>query len=93
MQASAQLFFDVFSDYDNDNLLLLQAFDEVMTFQLEEARLRDTFNRINQQKIVLTRPAKPTPFSFPIIVDRLRGKLTSEKLEDRIARMKVQLVR
>ena len=93
LQASSQLFFDVFSDYDSDNLLLVQAYDEVMTFQLEEARLRQTFQRINQQKIVLTRPAKATPFSFPIIVDRLRGKLSSEKLEDRIARMKVQLVK
>jgi ATP-dependent Lhr-like helicase len=40
---------------------------------------------------VLSRPAKATPFSFPIIVNRLRERLSSEKLEDRIRRMKVQL--
>lgn len=93
VQASSQLFFDVFSDYDPDNLLLMQAFDEVMTFQLEEARMHTVFQRINQQKIVLSKPEKATPFSFPIMVGRLRGKLSSEKLEDRIARMRVQLVK
>ena len=30
---------------------------------------------------------KPTPFSFPIITDRLREKLSNEKLADRIKRM------
>jgi ATP-dependent Lhr-like helicase len=91
LQASAQLFFGVFSDYEPDNLLLLQAYEEVMTFQLEEARLRDALNRINRQRIMLIRPEKATPFSFPIIVDRLRERLSSEKLEDRIRKMKLQL--
>jgi ATP-dependent helicase Lhr and Lhr-like helicase len=87
LQSSSQLFFDVFNDYEAHNLLLLQAFEEVMDFQLEEARLRRALERINAQKIVLTRPDKPTPFAFPIMVDRMREKLTSEKLEDRIRRM------
>ncbi len=93
LQSSSQLFFDVFSDYEADNLLLLQAYEEVMTFQLEEARLRAALNRINSQRVILSEPGRATPFSFPIIVDRLRGKLSSEKLEDRIAKMKVELVR
>ena len=90
LQSSSQLFFNVFQDYEAHNLLLRQAFEEVMDFQLEEARLRNALDRIAQQKIVITYPKKPTPFSFPIIVDRLREKLTSEKLEDRIRRMVVQ---
>lgn len=93
LQSSSQLFFDVFTDYEPDNLLLQQAYEEVMTFQLEEARLRQALNRINNQKVILSQPGKATPFSFPIIVDRLRGKLTSERLEDRIAKMKLDLVR
>lgn len=91
LQSSSQLFFQVFSDYEPDNLLLLQAFDEVMTFQLEESRLRGALQRIQNQNILLTFPNKPTPFSFPIIADRLREKLSSEKLEDRIRKMKLQL--
>ncbi|MEQ8476225.1 MAG: ligase-associated DNA damage response DEXH box helicase [Fulvivirga sp.] len=91
IQSSSQLFFDVFNDHDSTNLLLLQAYEEVMDFQLEEARIRKALERINQQKIVITEPEKPTPFAFPIMVDRLsREKLSSEKLEDRVKRMKLQ---
>lgn len=93
VQASSQLFFEVFSDYDPDNLLLQQAHDEVMAFQLEEARLRAAFERIQNQKILLMKASKATPFAFPIMIDRLREKLSSEKLEDRIRKMKLQLVK
>jgi ATP-dependent Lhr-like helicase len=61
-----------------------------MDFQLEEARLRRALERITSQKIVITRPEKPTPLAFPIMVDRLREKLTTEKLEDRIRKMAIQ---
>jgi ATP-dependent Lhr-like helicase len=61
-----------------------------MDFQLEEQRLREALNRINRQKIVLTHPKKPTPFAFPIMVDRLRERLTTEQLKDRIRRMTAQ---
>lgn len=87
MQSSTQLFFNVFNDYEAHNLLFRQAYEEVMDFQLEEARMRKALDRINQQKIVLMKPEKPTPFAFPIMVDRLREKLTSEKLEDQVKRM------
>lgn len=90
LQSSSQLFFNVFNEYESDNLLLLQAYEEVMDFQLEEARMRMALERIEHQKIIITQPDKPTPFSFPIIVDRTREKLTSEKLEDRIKKMMVE---
>jgi len=87
------LLFDVFKDYDNENLLYLQTFEEVMTFQLEEARMKSALNRIRKQKFVFKYPDKPTPLAFPIMVDRLREKMTSEKLEDRIAKMTVKLLK
>lgn len=89
LQSSSQLFFNVFHEYESGNLLLQQAFEEVMDFQLEEARLRKALNRIAHQKIIITEPTKPTPFAFPIMVDRTREKLTSEKLADRIKRMRL----
>lgn len=91
LQSSSQLFFEVFDDYEPNNLLLLQAYDEVMTFQLEEVRLRRALERIGQQSVILSTPDKATPFSFPIIVDRLRERLSSEKLADRIKRMTLRL--
>lgn len=90
LQSSSQLFFNVFNDYESHNLLLRQAFEEVMDFQLEEARMRRALHRISGQKIVLATPDKPTPFAFPIMVDHMRERLTSEKLEDRIKRMAMQ---
>ncbi len=90
LQSSSQLFFNVFHEYESHNLLLQQAFEEVMDFQLEEARLRKALDRIAHQKIIITEPEVPTPFAFPIMVDRTREKLTSEKLEDRIKKMKIQ---
>lgn len=90
LQSSSQLFFNVFHDYEGHNLLLRQAYEEVMDFQLEEARMRRALERINKQKIIITYPPKPTPFAFPIMVDHMREKLTSEKLEDRIKRMAMQ---
>lgn len=93
LQSSSQLFFEVFNDYEPNNLLLLQAYAELMAFQLEEARLRAALRRIRSQRIVLTKPRRATPFAFPIIVDRLRERLSSEKLEDRIRKMKLQLTR
>ena len=91
LQSSASLLFNVFSEYDADNLLLRQAYQEVLDQQMEEARLRDMLQRIQQSKIVITFPAQLTPFCFPIKVDSMREDLSSEKLEDRIKKMQQQL--
>lgn len=84
LQASSQLFFKVFEDYDNTNLLLRQAFDEVLDFQLEITRMQDAFNRINTQQVVVAKPLKPTPFAFPILVDTLREKFSNQDVQTRI---------
>lgn len=91
LQSNSQLLFSVFRDYEEDNLLYLQAFRETFEHQLEEGRLRMAMERIAHQKIVWKKCEKPTPFSFPIITDRLREKLSSEKVEDRIRKMLQQL--
>lgn len=91
LQSSAGLFFNVFSDYDKHNLLLRQAYDEVFYLQLEEARLLEALQRIQQSTIVITNPKKFTPLSFPIKVDSLRANMSSEELEHRIERMKAEV--
>lgn len=87
LQSSSQLLFDVFKDFEDDNLLYQQAFIETFEHQLEEGRLRLALERIMNQDIVWKKCQNPTPFSFPIITDRLREKLSNEKLADRIKRM------
>lgn len=91
LQASSQLFFKVFEDYEKDNLLLRQAYDEVYDFELEITRLRAAFTRISQQYIVLKNPEKPTPFAFPILTERFREKFSTEDLESKILKMKAQI--
>ncbi len=93
LQSSASLLFNVFSEYDPNNLLLRQAYNEVMEQQMEEARLRNMLERIQQSHIVITFPEKLTPFCFPLKVDSMREDLSSEKLEDRIKKMQMQLNR
>ncbi|MBL7812081.1 MAG: ligase-associated DNA damage response DEXH box helicase [Bacteroidetes bacterium] len=87
LQANANLFFQVFNEYEPHNLLLKQAQEEALYYQLEEHRLRAALHRIQSRKLILKRPLKPTPFAFPIWVDRLREQLTTESLETRIRRM------
>lgn len=87
LQASASLLFNVFSEYDKNNLLLRQAYQEVMDQQMEEERLRDMLERIQSSTILIQFPARLTPFCFPIKVDSMREDLSSEKLEDRIRKM------
>ena len=91
LQSNSQLLFDVFRDYEPDNLLYLQAYRETFEHQLEEGRLRKALERINSQKIIWKKCEKATPFSFPIITDGLRAKLSSEKLADRIKKMTLLL--
>ena len=91
LQASASLLFNVFSEYDPHNLLLRQAYQEVMDQQMEETRLRDMLERIQQSNIILTFPERLTPFCFPIKVDSMREDLSSEKLEDRVRKMQAKL--
>ncbi|MEX0686455.1 MAG: ligase-associated DNA damage response DEXH box helicase [Balneolales bacterium] len=93
LQASSQMLFEVFQRYDPNNLLLNQSFHEIMQYQHKEANLRKALDRINQGRMLIRKPSKITPFAFPIMVDRLREKLTSEKLHDRIRNLQRQLLK
>jgi len=91
LQSSSSLLFDVFTQYDPQNLLLGQAKDEVITLQLDYQRLLNALDRINNHQIIMKYPEKFSPFAFPIMVDGLRQKLSTEKITDRILRMQQQL--
>jgi ATP-dependent Lhr-like helicase len=91
LQASSQLFFQVFMDNEKDNLLLQEAFDEVMTFKMEQVRMREAMGRVQKQRVVVKELERLSPFCFPILTERFRGELTNEKLEDRIQKLIKQL--
>lgn len=92
LQSSASLLFKVFDEFDPNNILLKQAYNEVLMQQMDEVRLRFALQRIYAGNIIVTFPKKLTPLSFPIIVDGLnRNHFSSEKLEDRVRKMQLQL--
>ena len=91
LQASSKLFFSVFEDYEKDNLLLKEAYDELYDFQLEIVRLRNAFERIEKQEIVIKNLERFSPFSFPIFTERWRERFTNEDIETRVQRIKAQM--
>lgn len=87
LQASSSLLFDVISEHEPKNILIRQAYQEALDQQLEEKRLRTALERIRTQNVIIRYPQTPSPFAFPIMVDRLREQVSSEKLEDRLTKL------
>jgi ATP-dependent helicase Lhr and Lhr-like helicase len=87
LQASSTLFYEVFRKYDGGNRLLGQAENEVLSQELDIRRLAASLERMRGQRIVFVELAVPSPFALPLMVERFREKLSTEKLNDRLARM------
>jgi ATP-dependent Lhr-like helicase len=90
LQASSGLIYEVLQDYDGENLLLAQAQREVLQRQLEASRLQRALERIAQGTITVQAVRRPTPFAFPLLVERMRQTVTSETLADRIRKMQLR---
>ncbi|HEY2560145.1 MAG TPA: ligase-associated DNA damage response DEXH box helicase [Caldimonas sp.] len=93
LQASSSLFYEVFRKYDGENMLLGQAESEVLSQELDIKRLREVLRRMREQKVVFVDLAVPSPFALPLMVERFREKLTTEKLKDRLERMLKEMER
>ncbi|HEX3797135.1 MAG TPA: ligase-associated DNA damage response DEXH box helicase [Verrucomicrobiae bacterium] len=91
LQSSSGLFYDVFTQYDPQNLLLEQARREVLERQLEVGRLNGTLGELKTMKIVRCETPRLTPLSFPLWASFVQANVTSEKWADRVKRMALQL--
>jgi ATP-dependent helicase Lhr and Lhr-like helicase len=91
LQASSTLFYDVFRKYDADNKLLLQADQELLNDELDIERLSAALIQMSAQTPVVKTLQQPSPFAFPLMVERLREQLSTESVAERIARMVQQL--
>ena len=91
LQVSAALIYEVFAKYEADNLLLLQAEQEVLNQQLELKRLRIALERLQRFKVVWQTTKRPSPLAFPLLIERLSARLSNESLRERIERLKQQL--
>ena len=93
LQTSTELLYEVFRDFDPDNLLLDQARREVLDQQLDLQRLRATLLELAEMPRIVIATPRLTPFAFPIWADRLRTQVSSEVWTERIQRMVLQLER
>jgi len=92
LQASSEMFFDVFEQFDPGNMLLTQAKREVLEGQLEFRRIRDVLDTLSQMKIVVVELDELTPMSFPLWAESLRATtVSSETWEQRVRKMVVKL--
>jgi ATP-dependent Lhr-like helicase len=90
LQISSSLIYEVFTKYEPDNLLLQQAEQEVLNEQLEVHRLAKTLDRLSQLTLIWKDTKRPSPFAFPLLVERLSSRLSNESLLERIDRLKQQ---
>lgn len=91
LQASSGLFYEVFRKYDAGNRLLEQAEREVLEQELDIGRLRAALARMRGQRVVYRLLNRPSPFAFPLMVERLREQVSTEALSARIERMLAEL--
>ncbi|MFG5410034.1 ligase-associated DNA damage response DEXH box helicase [Piscinibacter sakaiensis] len=87
LQASSSLFYEVFRRYDAGNLLLGQAEREVLVQELDVRRLAAALARMRRLPAEHVRLEVPSPMSLPLMVERFREQLSTEKLEQRLARL------
>ncbi|WP_312779810.1 ligase-associated DNA damage response DEXH box helicase [Acidovorax temperans] len=87
LQASSSLYYDVFAQYDPDNLLLAQARAELLVQELDMDRLAQTLQRMKGQQLSVHTLERPTPFALPLMVERFRERLSTESLGARLERM------
>ncbi|MBI5864208.1 MAG: ligase-associated DNA damage response DEXH box helicase [Planctomycetes bacterium] len=94
LQASSELYFDVFNEFDAENLLLDQARREVLDQQLEVRRIREALERTAAAALCLVETRELSPLAFPLWAERLRTQyVSSESWAQRVQRMSATLER
>jgi len=65
----------------------------VLERELERPRIHALLDALSKRPIEVVMIERATPFAFPLMVDRLRERLSTEQLATRIARMVEQAER
>jgi ATP-dependent helicase Lhr and Lhr-like helicase len=91
LQVSSALLFEVFQNHDPDNQLLAQARDESLRQELDLDRIRTALTRMHTLPHIITAPARFTPFSFPLMAERLRDTVSTESLSQRLQKLAAEL--
>jgi len=87
LQISSSLFYDVFTKYEEDHLLIKQSHQEVKEYQLENKRITRSLERLKKLKLLINETKTPSPFAFPLLVERLKNTLSNEPIEKRVEKL------
>jgi ATP-dependent Lhr-like helicase len=88
LQVSSSLIYDVLSQHEPGNLLLRQAEREVLERQFEWGRMSEALARVRTSTPLFVETERFSPFSFPLVFERMAAKVSTESLQDRLNRMK-----
>ena len=89
LQTSTSVLYEVFREYEPESVLIRQAEREVLA-AFGQARLLEVLARLRGVAFVHQKVKKPTPLGFPLYVERLRSRLSTESLAERVERMVAQ---
>ena len=87
LNISSNLLFEVFNKYEKNHLLLKQSYEEVKKQQLEIDRINSCLQRMSKLDLILNETKYPSPFAFPLLVERLNNTLSNETVEERVNKL------
>ena len=87
LQISSNLLFDVFKKHEINHLLINQAKKEASKYELESDRIENCLKRLSDLKFIVNEIKEPSPFSFPLLVERLNNTVSNESIEQRIQKL------
>ena len=87
LSISSNLLFEVFNKYEKNHLLLKQSYEEVKKQQLEIDRINSCLQRMSRSDLILNETEYPSPFAFPLLVERLKNTLSNETIEERVNKL------
>ncbi len=90
LQVGASLLFDVLSEFDPGSPLLEQARREVVQRHYEQSRLARTLTRLATGELRIVQLTRPSPLSFPLLIERQSARLSSESVLERVQKMRTQ---
>lgn len=88
---NASLLFEVFRRYEPEHFLLKQAYKEVLENELDGSRILSALRRLRTCRLVVKSLTRPSPFCFPLMIERLREQLSTESLQERTHRIQQQI--
>ena len=83
-KSSAQLLYDLFRQYDPNNLLLLQSKQATLSTHINMEKIKQICTDVTNSKLCIKHLSKISPFAFPLLIEQLSSQLSNEALQDRV---------